>query len=180
MNTQKHIEKINSILKKIIDKNLTGFKKSGEFKVRPGYGYDKFYLDSVEGSYDMSLQSLIHYIMYSEWVYKEILNKKQYAELEIMIKESPEGIYSPNIDFESDDYSESEDTQEILDEIYHSCIKYVGEQLIEKGFDVESTFADFLGIVRDDKEEEDFSGFDIDDDFLRMMIEREQKEDDEK
>ena len=160
MNTQKHIKKINSILKKIINENLTGFKEFGEFKVRPGYGYDKFYLDWVDGGYDMSLQGLIHYIMYSEGIYKEILNKKQHAELELMIKESPEGIYYPNGDFDSDDYSEIEETQEIIDTIYHNCIKYVGEQLIEKGFVVQNTFAEFLGIERDE-EEEDFSGFDL-------------------
>jgi hypothetical protein len=146
MNTPKEINNINDILKKIIDENITEFKKSGEFKVRTAYGSDKFYLDRVEGSYHMSLQSLIHYIMYFEGIYKEILNKKQYAELEIMIKESPEGIYFPNIDFESDDYAEAEEMHERLDMVYYSCIKYVGEYLLNNGFEVQHIFQDFIDI----------------------------------
>lgn len=60
----------------IIEKNKGSFKKEGDFKVRPGYGYDKFYLDRVDGSYDMSLQGLIHYILHDDHLYEKFLSLK--------------------------------------------------------------------------------------------------------
>jgi hypothetical protein len=128
-----------SILSNIIDSNIKSFRKEKSFKVRPNYGYDKFYLDHVDGSYDMSLQSLIHYIMYEEGVYKKILNKIQYEQLEKIIKKNPSSIYSP--DFEDSDYGEIQNT---LDTIYSRSIQFVGRRLLELGFDVKRSFADYL------------------------------------
>ena len=82
-----YIERINKILDKIIKENTDKGSPENDFKVRPGYGYDKFYLTWVEGSYDMSLQSLIHYIMYEEGIYKEFLTKEQYKDVQKAIKE---------------------------------------------------------------------------------------------
>ena len=55
-----------SILRKNIDDSKVGFKKDGVFKVRSGYGYDKIYLNSIDGSFDMIYQGFIHYTKYEE------------------------------------------------------------------------------------------------------------------
>jgi len=128
------------ILEKIITQNISQFKKEESFKVRPGYGYDKFYLDQVDGSYDMSLQGLIHYILHEEGLYKKFLDKKQLEDLEAMIKNQPESIYGPDGDEEN--YEEIQYTY--LDVIYANSIKFVAKKLMENGFDVESTFVDYL------------------------------------
>ena len=61
------IEKeIINVLDKITEENIADFDQDKYYKIRPNYGYDKFYLDSIDGSYDMSLQSLVHYIMYED------------------------------------------------------------------------------------------------------------------
>ena len=78
---QNESDYILAVLDKIIDDHLDHFKKSNEFKVRPGYSYDKFYLDRVQGSFDQSLNGLIHHIMFEDGIYKELLEK---------IKEDPE------------------------------------------------------------------------------------------
>ena len=53
------VSKIVKILNRIIFENSESLYQF-EFKVRPGYGYDKFYLNHTDGSYDMS-----HYNPYS-------------------------------------------------------------------------------------------------------------------
>lgn len=128
------------ILEKIITTNLTRFKEEGTFKVRPGYGYDKFYLDRVDGSYDMSLQGLIHYILHDDGHYKKFLSKKQLQDVDEVIKESPESIYSPD----DDDEAYEEIQSDYLDFIYANSIQFVANQLIQKGFDVEETFSDYM------------------------------------
>lgn len=136
------------ILDKIIKDFLPQFKKeyndeSGimpDFKVRPGYGYNKFYLSNVEGSYDMSLQGLIHYILYEEGFYKKFLNEKQFEKVEKVIKNYPDSIYSPSdeeVDYEKIQY-------DYLDVIYLKCIKFVANRLIENGFNVKSIYNEYL------------------------------------
>jgi hypothetical protein len=134
------LEKIKNILDKIIKDNSDSFKENDSLEVRPGYGYDKFYLDWVDGDYDMSLQGLIHHIMYEEGIYKAILNDKQYQDLELLIEECPENIYG--LDMDDDDFGEIQ--CEILDCIYADLIEFVGNRLIGLGFDVEDTFAEYL------------------------------------
>ena len=140
MKTEKIIEKITGLLGEIINSNVEYFQTEDSFKVRPDYGYAKFYLDWIDGSYDMSLQGLIHYIMYEEGIYSQFLNHRQYADLEKVIKEFPEAIYSP--DSEDEDYETLQ--YEILDRIYAESIEFVGRRLIELGFDVKETFSEYL------------------------------------
>jgi hypothetical protein len=127
-------------LKEIINDNSPYFKEEGSFKVRPGFGYDKFYLDWVDGSYDMSLQSLVHYIMYEKGLYKMFLSQGQMEDLEKVIKEYPDSIYSPSdndVNYEAVQY-------DILDPVYSECIRFVGRELIKKGFDVRKQFSSYL------------------------------------
>ena len=67
------IQTVKDILSGIIDDYSDSFIEEENFKVRPGYGYDKFYLNWVDQSYDMSLEGLIHYILFEEELYNEFL-----------------------------------------------------------------------------------------------------------
>lgn len=127
-------------LKEIINDNAPQFKEEGSFKVRPGFGYDKFYLDRVDGSYDMSLQSLVHYIMYENGLYKKFLSPNQMEDLEKLINEYPESIYSPSHNDANYDAIQCN----ILDPIYSESIRFVGRELIKKGFDVRTQFSSYL------------------------------------
>jgi hypothetical protein len=133
-------EKVTKILSNIIEANVESFRRDDSFKVRPDYGYSKYYLDWIDGSYDMSLQSLVHHIMHEEGIYKAILNEKQFKDLEEVIKCTPEGIYSPHD--EDEDYERIQ--YEILDTVYFESVKFVGSKLIENGFDVNDTFSEYL------------------------------------
>jgi hypothetical protein len=134
------INLIKPKLSKIIDSNIAEFRSSGSFKVRPGYGYDKFYLDRIDGSYDMSLYSLIHYIMYEDDLYALFLNQTQMKDLKGVIKNTPESIYS----LEDGDKDHDFINYEILDNVYHQLIVFVGQKLIDLGFDVREDFSEYL------------------------------------
>jgi hypothetical protein len=132
-------------LDQVIDDNIDDFDRDGSYKVRPDYGYSKFYLDSVEGSYDMSLQGLIHYIMNDEDIYDKFLSEAQLDGVRDCIENHPEAIYSV-------DTSEGngEEVEALLDEVYYRCICHVARRLKKAGLNVDA-FGDFL----DDDEDED-------------------------
>lgn len=88
----------------------------------------------------MSLHGLIHYILYDECLYEKFLSEKQLQDLAVTISKFPESIYSPNDD--DDNYEKVQ--YEYLDVIYWSSIQFVGNKLMEKGFDVQETFIDYL------------------------------------
>ena len=77
----------------------------------------------TSGSYDMSLQSLIHYILAEENIYKQILNEDQFAKCMKVIEDEPEAIYSPECDSDED-----LEVQDLLDTIYYKSISYTGEE----------------------------------------------------
>ena len=141
METNKAIEKVNVILNHIIDEHLAKFKKSKEFKVTPNYGYKKFYLDKIDGSYDNSIYSLIHYILYQEGIYSNFLNDDQLEELEMVIKEYPTSIYGPN---EEEDENYEEIQYDFLDKVYSEGITCVAKRLLNEGFDVKDCYEDYL------------------------------------
>jgi len=132
------ISKVTKILDKIISENTQSLLQ-GDFLVRPNYGYQKFYLNWVSGSYDMSLQSLIHYILYEEEIYQNILSEKQYTNCLYVIKNNPEAIYYPD-----DNSDEDFEVQEMLDTIYYKSISYTGKKLIAMGLNVFHDFKDYL------------------------------------
>ena len=137
----KKAEIISFISKKLIEiiyDNLDSLHE-GDFKIRPGYGYDKFYLNRVDGAYDMSLQGLIHYILYEELIYRDILNLDQYAKCRLVIQNHPESIYYPDGDSDDD-----LDLQDLLDGIYFESIIFVGKKLNSLGLDVKHYFRDYI------------------------------------
>jgi len=120
----------------------------GDYKVRPGYAYDKFYLNWVDGSYDMSLHGLIHHIMASEYhhsidlheekLYDLFLNKRQMESMKDVVKNYPESIYRPEYESEiKENEKENELVNNTLDLIYNISIKYIGQILLDTGADVE-------------------------------------------
>ena len=123
----------------IIEDNKDFFAEGQTFKVRPGVSYDKFFLDWIDGSYDMSLQGLIHHYMWEQELYHLILNENEIKDCEAVVENSPEYIYGP----------EDEGTQIMLDEIQSDMIRFVGIKLIDLGFDVEETFKEYLDLSLD-------------------------------
>ena len=118
----------------LIEDHKDFFAEENTFKVRPGVAYDKFYLDWIDGSYDMSLQGLIHHYMWEQELYHSILNEDEIKDCEAVVENSPEYIYGP----------EDEGKQTMLDEIQFDMIRFVGKKLIDLGFDVEETFKEYL------------------------------------
>lgn len=145
--------KVITYLDEIVDENIDDFDSDGSYKVRPDYGYGKFYLDSVDGSYDMSLQGLIHYIMHEEDIYEEFLNQVQLNAVQRCIDEYPEAIYAV-------DTSEGngEEVESLLDDIYYRCINHVAKRLKSADLDIEA-FADYLS---EDEDGEDDDNSDLD------------------
>ena len=118
----------------LIENNKDFFAEENTFKVRPGIGYDKFYLDWIDGSYDMSLQGLIHHYMWEKKLYHLFLNEDEIKNCARVIENNPEYIYGPDDD----------PSQTMLDEIQFQTIVFVGKKLIDLGFDVKETFKEYL------------------------------------
>lgn len=135
------LSRVNSVLITIISNNENELSEQMDFKVVTNYGYGKFYLGRLEGSYDMSIYALIHYILYDEKLYRFFLTKKQLKDVEKLIKVNPEGIYSPK---ETDDNFEYVQ-YEVLDTIFSKGIACVREELKKRGF-LTSAFDAVLGI----------------------------------
>jgi hypothetical protein len=133
------ISKVSSILNKIIIENTPSLIQ-GDYMVRVNnYGYEKFYLNHVDGSYDMSLQALIHSTLTEEKLYDQILNEEQFAKCMTVIKDAPEAIYYPD-----DNSDEDFKVQDLLDVIYYKSIAYTGKKLIAMGLNVFHDFKDYF------------------------------------
>jgi hypothetical protein len=121
-----------NILLDIFDSNRQSISE-GDCKVRPGYAYDKFYLNRVSGEYDMSLFGLIHHIMYEDDLYSIFLNERQMEVVSQIVNEEQEGIYRPITDEESDEYEEDEFANYTTGRIYTIAAKYTFKYLSEYG-----------------------------------------------
>jgi hypothetical protein len=132
------VRKVVKILDKIIIVNSESLFQ-GDYLVRPGYGYDKFYLNRVDGSFDLSLYSLIHWILYEEKIYQTILSEKHFADCISVIKNNPEAIYSPE-----GDSIEDIELQDLLDSIYFKSVVFVGKKLNSMQLDMGYYFRDYL------------------------------------
>jgi hypothetical protein len=132
---------VNSALTAIISTNEKELSEEMDYKVITNYGYGKFYLGKLDGSYDMSIYALIHYILHDDKLYRFFLTKKQLKDVDNVIKENPEGIYSPK---EADDNFEYVQ-YEVLDNIFSRGIACVREELKKRSFST-SAFDTALGI----------------------------------
>ena len=131
---EKNVKKIHLNLEKFFDELIENhedyFREENTFKVRPGVAYDKFYINQIEGSYDMSLQGLIHHYLWENELYHLFLSDEELETCEQVVNEQPEYIFGPD----------SGETQEIIDEIQAKAIVFVDKKLIKLGFDVEQDF----------------------------------------
>jgi len=137
------IEEVNVELSRIISESADEFNSSQQTKVRPGYGPDKFYLDRIDGSYDSSLQSLIHYILWEKKIYHKFLTARQLADVERVVIEEPDYIYSPDLDDEStsdEEYEQDVALGDSLDNFYWGVITHVGGELSKFDFFDNSKF----------------------------------------
>ena len=131
---QSIILQLKTFFDDLIENNKDFFAERNTFKVRPGISYDKFYLDSIDGSYDMSLQGLIHHYMWEKKLYHLFLNEDEIKNCAAVIENNPEYIYGPDDD----------PSQNMLDEIQFQTIVFVGKKLIDLGFDVKNTFNEYI------------------------------------
>jgi hypothetical protein len=134
---KKIIMELNEYFSDEISKGKDVFIEQQSFKFRPPYGGHKFYLDWVDGSYESSLQNLIHHMLWEESYYEYLMNSRQLAIIEKIVEEEPNGIWGANEWDESlsdEEWKEDEKTQELLDEIYFEVIKNVGGLLKEFDF----------------------------------------------
>lgn len=125
----------------IIYDNFESIQYMKDYKLRPGYGYDKFYINKVTGEYECSLQSLIHYILFEDLIYKDILNDYQYDQCMGVVKNQPYAIYYPDGDSDEDF-----EVTELLDYIYTKTIYRIAQFLILIGLDVKYDFRDYLNM----------------------------------
>lgn len=137
LNIQKIINELNEYFSSEISEGRDVFIEQQSFKFRPPYGGNKFYLDWVDGSYDSSLQNLIHHILWAEGYYEYLMNSRQLAIVEKIVEEEPDGIWGTNEWDESLSNAECEEdlkVQELVDQIYYEVIKNVGGLLKEFDF----------------------------------------------
>ena len=125
---------LEDFLGEIIESHKDYFKKENTFKIRPGIAYDKFYINQVDGSYDMSLQGLLHHYLWENELYHLFLNDEELETCRQVVEEQPEYTFGPDDD----------KTREIIDVIEFEAISFVGKKLIELGFDVEQDFEGYL------------------------------------
>ena len=118
-----------NILLDIFDSNRQSISE-GDCKVRPGYAYDKFYLNRVGGSYDMSLEGLIHHIMFEEKLYHLFLNEQQINKVQTLVENSPESIYRPDIEDDDNQFA-----NDIIDVVFSVVSIWMGQILLEYGGD---------------------------------------------
>lgn len=147
------IDEINVELSRIISESADELNSSEQTKVRPGYGPNKFYLDKIDGEYDSSLQSLIHYILWQKRLYHKFLTERQLADVERVIKEDPDCIYRPDLDDEStsdEEFQQDEALEELFDILYWQVITHVGVKLSEFNFFDNSKFEDNGYVESDD------------------------------
>ena len=151
-----NVQSVIKILKKYFSQEITGakevFLEQESFKFRPNYGPNKFYLDWVQGSYESSLQNLIHHILWEDGHYENFLNSRQLKEAKEAIEEDPDGIYGTgnNDDLSDAEFEEDEIAQESLDAIYYEVIQHVGSLLEKFEFFNPTDFIDMGYLDNDD------------------------------
>ena len=137
---QKRDEIVDFIYQKvfgIIYDNFDKIQDMKNYRLRPGYGYNRFFINKVEG--ECSLQSLIHYILSENLIYLDILNVYQNNQCMVIIKNQTYDIYYPTGDSDEDN-----EVKELLDYIYNRTIFSVAQLLILIGIDVRYDFRNYL------------------------------------
>ena len=128
------LKEVQEFLGKLIDDNKDTLTKDNYFEVNTPIAYGTFRLGWIEGSYNESLQGLIHHYMYEKKIYHKILDKDKLKYVSEIVKDNPELIYHPG----------GEDQSDLIDEIYWECISFVGKKLTSMGHELDSAFEEYL------------------------------------
>jgi len=128
------LKEVQEFLGKLIDDNKDTLNKDNYFEVNTPIAYGTFRLGWIEGSYNESLQGLIHHYMFEKKIYHKILDKDKLKNVSEIVKDSPELIYHPG----------GEDQSDLIDEIYWECISFVGKKLTSMGHELDSAFEEYL------------------------------------
>ena len=131
---QEILDQVQGFLEKLIDENKDNLSRDNYFEVKTSIAYKTFRLGWIEGSYNESLQGLIHHYMFEKKIYHKFLNEDELKNVTQIVKENPEYIYQP-------DGSENSD---LIDDIYWECISFVGKKLSGMGFEVDNAFDEYL------------------------------------
>ena len=167
-NIQTVIKTLKNYFSEEIKAGSEVFLSENDFKVRPNYGPNKFYLDRVEGSYEYSLQNLIHHMLWEDGHYASFLNTRQLEDVKNIVNDEPNGIYgvAGDVDTLSDsEYEEDVVVQESIDLIYFEVIQHVGSLLEEFDF-FDAT--DYVNMGYIEKKDDD-DDFDIDPDLENLF-----------
>jgi hypothetical protein len=152
------MEPVEGLVKELIKSLRNTYYRNNNQNIMVRYGPENeiFFLDRVEGSYESSLQSLIHKTMYHEGIYKKFLNDRCMAELEAMFNKFPDAIYGP----EEGSFTDEEEASgydyylvqtTYIDELYTKGIFFIADQLQKGGYPIGNTFADW-GIEQEEEE----------------------------
>lgn len=167
-NIQTTIKTLKDYFSEEIKAGSEVFLSENSFKVRPNYGPNKFYLDRVEGSYEYSLQNLIHHMLWEDGHYESFLNTRQLKDVENIVNDEPNSIYGVpgDVDTLSDsEYEEDVVVQESIDLIYFEVIQHVGSLLEEFDFFDATDYVN-MGYI---EEKDDDDDFDIDPDIENLF-----------
>ncbi len=139
--------KLTNILGKIVDKNIDNFRANQSFKVWTDYAYGKFYLNKIGKDYDMSLEGLIHHILYAEKLYFKFLTKGHFRSIKEVVKNHSSCKYFPCTENDRE-----EDLMHLISQFIANVtdygIGYVANKLKSQGFDKGSTFAEYDEVER--------------------------------
>ena len=131
---QEILDEVQSFLEKLINENKNTLSNENYFEVKTTIAYKTFRLGWIEGSYNESLQGLIHHYMFEKKIYHKILDKDKLKNVSEIVKDNPELIYHPG----------GEDQSDLIDEIYWECISFVGKKLTSMGHELDSAFEEYL------------------------------------
>ena len=127
---------------------LPNFKVRVDWALEPDYfkytfGYDKYYMNWVNGNYEYSLENMIFMAMMNMGYYEKLLHPDDYKEAVKVATDFPDSIYGINIWNEEDDaYKKyAEEVNEIISEILYGAVQFVGEKLcLEYGLEAVEKF----------------------------------------
>jgi hypothetical protein len=145
--TLKATSKVISELYYMFNDHIDDWKEFADFKVRYGSELDKFYLTNIDGSYEMSLFLLVHFILYNKNLYKKIFSKEAYKKSVWTFQNHPDAL--PDLDdFEKD--------RDIMDNIMGISAFFIGCLLKKNNFEEYREF-EKLGYLDDSYFDKNFN-----------------------
>lgn len=128
------VSKLTVLIRELIEENRSYFNHARNFKVRVEGLPGKYYLDSITGSYEDSLQNLVHKLMWRHELYALFIElPRELEKIEEIVASEPDGIYKPDA-FGAETAEEEEalnSLEDQIDEIYFKTIKNTALMLRE-------------------------------------------------